>query len=168
MQNVNYPSLRYLLETYAKDGFVLLAAPCNQFPPGIGQAPGSDQEEREAAWRKFGIEFPVLDKLNVNGPDSHPLYKLLRKEQSVSLPVSSRGSLPTGYADTQGAIEWNYVKFLTDRKGRPVRRYKPSFDPINFEGDLRLLLAGKDPLPPECSMKPGKRGCNVEMLLSEA
>lgn len=165
---MNYPSLRYLLETYGRDGFVLLAAPCNQFPPGIGQAPGTDQEEREAAWRKFGIEFPVLDKVNVNGPNAHPLYNLLREEQPVSFPTSSKGSLPTGYGNTPGALEWNYVKFLVDRNGHAVKRFKPTFDPIDFEGDVRLLLAGKNPLPAECAMKPGKKGCNVERLMNDA
>lgn len=82
---MNYPGLRYLLEKYGDQGFAVLACPCNQFG---GQAPGSDEEERQAALRKFGIEFPVADKLLVNGPDTHPLYRILKAAQPVSLPAS--------------------------------------------------------------------------------
>jgi len=67
-----------------------------------------------------------------------------------------------------GSIEWNYVKFLVDRNGQPVKRYKSAFDPLDFEADVRLVLAGKPPLPGECAMHPGRKVCNVERLLSEA
>jgi hypothetical protein len=63
------------------------------------------------------------------------------------------------------ALYRNYVKFLIDRRGHPVKRFKPSFDPLNFEDDVRLLLAGKDPLPAICATKPGKKVCKVDKLL---
>ena len=59
----------------------------------------------------------------------------------------------------------NYVKFLVDRNGKPVKRFGPGFDPLDFEGDVRLLLAGKDPTPPECLRSPGKKVCNVDRIL---
>lgn len=121
---MNYPGLRYLWNKYRDQGFTLLAFPCDQFG---GQAPGSSDEEREYAFYKFGFEFPVFDKLEVKGPRLHPLYSFLKKRQS-------------------GEIEWNYVKFLIDRNGNPIRRYKPAFDPINFEKDVVAALEGK-PLP---------------------
>lgn len=159
LNNVNYPSLRYLLEKYEKSGFSLVAAPCNQF--GY-QAPGSSEEERQAAIRKFGVEFPVIDKILVNGPDAHPLYKFLKRKQPVSVPnASGKGSLPGG------AIEWNYTKFLINRDGIPVKRFKPAFDPLEMEGDVRLLLSGKDVLPGECTTHPGRKVCNVDRILSE-
>ena len=65
-----------------------------------GQAPGSSEEERDAALRKFGIEFDVLDKLDVNGSTAHPLYQFLRREQPVSVPRTGR--TPPG----SSAIEW--------------------------------------------------------------
>lgn len=124
MQNVNYPGLRYLWNKYRDQGFTILAFPCNQFG---GQAPGSSDEEREYAFRKFGFEFPVFDKLDVKGPGMHPLYGFLKKRQP-------------------GEIEWNYVKFLVDRHGNPIRRYKPAFDPLNFEKDIVATLLER-PLP---------------------
>jgi glutathione peroxidase-family protein len=65
-----------------------------------GQAPGSSEDERQAAINKFGFEFDVMDKLLVNGPDAHPLYKFLKERQPVSVPQSSR--TPPG----SNAIEW--------------------------------------------------------------
>ncbi len=156
---MNYPGLRYLLEKYGDQGFALVAAPCNQFG---GQSPGTDQEERDAAYRKFGLDtFPVIDHLLTNGPDAHPLYKYMKAEQPIELP-SSQGAPP----GEKGVLTWNYVKFMIDRNGKPVKRFKPGFDPLEFEGDVRLLLAGKDPLPAECIMHPGRKVCNVDRLLS--
>lgn len=65
-------------------------------------------------------------------------------------------------------LEWNYVKFLVDRQGHAVKRFKPAFDPAEFEGDVRLLLAGKPPTPAECATHPGRKVCNVDRLLEQA
>lgn len=138
-----------------------MAVPCNQFG---GQAPGTDEEERAAALRKFGVDFPVADKLMVNGPETHPLYRILKAEQPISLPASQRAA--GGFQQEPGLIEWNYTKFLVSRKGIPVKRFKPAFDPLEFEGDVRLLLAGKDPLPAECITHPGRKVCNLDRLLN--
>ncbi|KAH7615682.1 putative Glutathione peroxidase [Nannochloris sp. 'desiccata'] len=136
-----------------------LDVPCNQFG---GQSPGTDQEERDAAYRKFGLDtFPVVDHMLTNGRDAHPLYRYMKSEQPIELP-SSQGAPP----GEKGVLTWNYVKFLIDRNGKPVKRFKPGFDPMEFEGDVRLLLAGKDPLPAECIMHPGRKVCNVDRLLS--
>lgn len=72
----------------------------------------------------------MQDKIDVNGAGAHPLYKYMKSVQPLSLPGS--GS-PSG---GKGDIEWNYTKFLVDRKGQPVRRYKSIFDPLDFEGDV--------------------------------
>jgi len=65
----------------------------------------------------------------------------------------------------QGALEWNYTKFLYDKSGVPVKRFKSAFDPLDFEGDVRLLLAGKEVTPPECVSHPGRMVCNVDRIL---
>lgn len=153
---MNYPGLRALYDKYKDQGFNLIAFPCNQFG---GQAPGSSEEERAWAFRKFGFEFDVFDKIEVNGPGAHPLYKYLRQQVPVSIPSADGRGRP------EGALEWNYVKFLVGRDGRPLQRYKPAFDPLDFEGDVRLALAGKPPLPAECVMHPGRKVCKVERYL---
>jgi len=131
------------MEKYGDRGFNLIAFPCNQFGQ---QAPGTSQEEREFAIRKFGFEFDVFvsflfclfgfyvfqDKIEVNGLGAHPLYKYLKRQQPASSPKG-------GYSrrtNEIGAIEWNYTKFLINRQGKPVRRYSPSYDPLGFEGDV--------------------------------
>ncbi|KAK9815475.1 hypothetical protein WJX72_004289 [[Myrmecia] bisecta] len=155
--NVNYPSLRSLVEKYSGDGFTIIGFPCNQFG---GQAPGTSDEERRYAYHKFGFEFPVMDKIDVNGPAAAPLYKMMRRVQPVSQPTSGKVAPLPG---EPGRIEWNYVKFLVDRFGRPVKRFKPQYDPMDFEDDIRLLLAGKPALPPECVLHPGRKVCKVEL-----
>lgn len=97
----------------------------------------------------------MFDHIDVNGAGAHPLYKFLKERQ----PMSGKPN---------GEIEWNYAKFLVDRNGQPVKRYKPSFDPLEMEGDLRLVLAGLPPLPSECTLHPGRRVCNVDGLLAAA
>lgn len=143
------------MERHGSEGFGVVAFPCNQFG---GQAPGTSEEERQFAYSKFGFEFPVMDKIDVNGEDAQPLYKFLRAAQPVSQPSSKGTGNPFG---EPGAIEWNYTKFLVDRNGRPVKRYKPAFDPAEFEDDVRLVLAGKEPLPPECFAHPGRKVCKL-------
>lgn len=150
---MNYPALRALYEKYSSKGFNLIAFPCNQFG---GQAPGSSQEEREYAYKKFGFEFPVMDKIDVNGKNTHPVYKILKEGQPQDLPNDFM------VPGEKGKITWNYTKFLVDRNGHPAARFGPSFDPLKFEGYVKSLLAGKGPLPKECIAHPGRKVCKVE------
>lgn len=135
----------------------MIAFPCNQFG---GQAPLGSEGERAYGYRKFGIDtFPIMDEIEVNGPNAHPIYKFLKQRQPVSLPSTYKS--PTG-----AEIEWNYTKFLIDRNGQPVKRFKSAFDPTDFEGDVRLVLAGKETLPAECILHPGRMICKVEKRLA--
>jgi glutathione peroxidase len=130
--------LRKLYDKYHADGLELLAFPVNQFG---GQAPGSDDYERQQAFRKFGFEWPTvfdhvaaLDKPTPQweGPtETSPVYKYLK---SV---------LP-------GEIPWNYTKFLVGRDGVPLRRYSPPDGLENSEEDIVAALAGR-PLKPRRS-----------------
>ncbi|KAL6752905.1 thioredoxin-like protein [Haematococcus lacustris] len=149
--------LRTLYDKYKAEGFQTIAFPCNQFG---GQAPGTDEEERAWAIRKFGFEFDVYDKVLVNGPSAHPLYRFLKAQQPLAAPGAAQPGRP------QGDVAWNYEKFLVDRSGQAVKRFKSALDPLSFEADVRLLLAGKGPLPAECIMHPGRKVCNVDKLLA--
>lgn len=152
---MNYPSSRALCDKYSGEGFNIIAFPCNQFG---GQAPLSDEGERAFARYKFGLDsLTVFDKIEVNGPGTHPIYQVLKRQQPTSLP-GPQLPLP----GEPGRIEWNYTKFLVDKDGVARRRYGPSFDPADFEADIRLLLAGKEPLPPECILHPGRSACKVK------
>jgi glutathione peroxidase len=122
--------LRMLYDKYHADGFELIAFPANQFG---GQAPGSSEEERAWAIKKFGFEFPVFDKIGVldkpsplwDTQEESPVYKFMK----AALP---------------GEIPWNYTKFLIGRDGVPLRRYSPA-DPLDqgMEDDVKAALAGK-------------------------
>ena len=112
---MNYPGLKRLYESYRDQGFTIAAFPCNQFG---GQAPGSSEEERAYAIRKFGLEdLLVFDKVEVNGPGTHPIYRALRAAQpgSASSQPASGGLLQLGEA---GKIEWV-------RPGGAGRRRRP-------------------------------------------
>lgn len=105
-----YAGLEKLHEQYRAHGFSVLGVPCNQFG---GQEPGSPEEIRAFCSDSYGISFPMTGKLEVNGPQRHPLYRLLAGEG----------------ADFPGDISWNFEKFLVDRDGRVLARFSPRTTP---------------------------------------
>jgi len=115
----NYKELVSLREKLAPRGFEVLAFPSNQFG---GQEPGSPSEIREFV-SGYGVKFPMFAKIDVNGPNTHPLYGFLK---------SGTGLLPD--------IKWNFGKFLVDKEGRVVERYAPTTPPSAIEGDIVKLL----------------------------
>lgn len=118
-----YKELEYLYEKYASQGFEILGFPCNQFG---NQEPLTDEEIIEFTRDKFGITFPILKKIDVNGPDEHPVYKYIKDQK--------RGVL--GFK----GIKWNFEKFLIDRKGNVTNRYLSPKTPITFENRIEELL----------------------------
>lgn len=103
-----------------------MGVPCNQF---CAQAPGSSECEREYAYKKFGIEFTILDKMDVNGPNSSALYTFMKN--APDMPPKAAGF----------DVSWNYEKFLLDGDGMPYARYGPAEDPwVAAEADIRALL----------------------------
>ncbi|PIN04737.1 Glutathione peroxidase [Handroanthus impetiginosus] len=119
----NYKELNILYEKYKDQGFEILAFPCNQF---ASQEPGSNEEIEETVCTRFKAEFPVFDKIDVNGKNAAPLYKFLKSE---------RGGL---FVD---AIKWNFTKFLVNKEGKVVERYAPTTSPLAIEKDVQNLLA---------------------------
>jgi glutathione peroxidase len=118
-----YAGLQRLQETYADRGFTVLGFPCDQFGH---QEPGSEEEIAAFCETSYGVTFPMFGKVDVNGPDAHPLFRWLKDER--------RGLLG-------GAIKWNFTKFLLDRSGRVVERYAPQKDPAELTDDIERLLA---------------------------
>lgn len=118
-----YDDLEKLYRKYADKGFVILGFPCNQFG---GQEPGSAEEIISFCRLNYGVTFPMFAKIDVNGPNTHPLYALLKKERPGIL-----GS---------GAIKWNFTKFLIDRSGNVAHRFSPSTQPTEIESKIISLL----------------------------
>ncbi|KAF8393896.1 hypothetical protein HHK36_020096 [Tetracentron sinense] len=118
----NYKELNVLYEKYKNQGFEILAFPCNQF---AGQEPGNNEEIQEVACTMFKAEFPIFDKVEVNGKNTVPLYKFLK---------SQKGGI---FGD---GIKWNFTKFLVDKDGKVVERYAPTTSPLKIEKDIQKLV----------------------------
>mmetsp|Transcript_22708 Transcript_22708/g.52989 ORF Transcript_22708/g.52989 Transcript_22708/m.52989 type:complete len:120 (-) Transcript_22708:181-540(-) len=112
--------------------FTILAFPCNQF---LSQEPGTDQEIRDRLQKKYGVpkeRFFLFDKIEVNGPNTHDVYKFLRTAPGIS----------------QDKISWNFAKFLVDQNGAVVKRYGPKESPLTIEPEISRLLASTSEAPP--------------------
>ena len=107
-----YTGLEKLQEEYADRGFTVLGVPCNQF---MGQEPGTSGEIAEFCSATYGVTFPMTEKVEVNGPDAHPLYQRLTAAPDA-----------TGEA---GDVQWNFEKFLLDGSGQVVGRFRPRTEP---------------------------------------
>jgi glutathione peroxidase len=130
-----YDGLEKLYEEYREKGLEILDFPCNQF---LNQAPGSNKEIAEFCQMKFGIAFKTFAKINVNGKNADPLYKLLRKQIPQSEPKKFFGFIKT--ALTGSSIEWNFTKFLVDRNGNVIRRFAPTVEPEKLKNIIEELL----------------------------
>lgn len=107
-----YEGLQRLYATYRERGFSILGFPCNQF---FGQEPGSGEQIQEFCSLNYGVSFPLFRKLDVKGSDQHPLYAAL--------------SLLPDAAGKAGNVGWNFEKFLIDRNGKAVRRFRSKTEP---------------------------------------
>ncbi|KAL6549994.1 hypothetical protein OROMI_020482 [Orobanche minor] len=119
----NYSELTNLYNKYKDEGLEILAFPCNQFG---SQEPGTNEEIQEFACTRFKAEFPIFDKVEVNGDNAAPLYKYMK---------SAKGGGIFGEG-----IKWNFSKFLVDKEGNVVDRYAPTTSPLSIEKDIGKLL----------------------------
>ena len=118
-----YNGLEALHKQYHAQGLEIMAFPCNQFG---GQEPGSADEIAEFCKVNFGLSFPLMAKVDVNGASEAPLYTWLKSEAP-------------GLMGTKG-IKWNFTKFLIGRDGKVVRRYAPTDKPEAIAKDIAKLL----------------------------
>lgn len=126
-----YAQLEELHKTWHDRGFSVLGFPCNQF---LEQEPGSNQEIKLYCTTTWGVTFPMFSKIDVNGPQRHPLYTQLVAAQPEALAPPESGfrerMVSKGRAPKQrGDILWNFEKFLIDRQGNVVQRFSPDMTP---------------------------------------
>jgi glutathione peroxidase len=119
-----FAGLEELHRRYAAQGLVVLGFPCNQFGH---QDPGSNEEIASFCQVNYGVSFPMMQKVDVNGGEAHPLYRWLTAEAPGLL-----GSK---------AIKWNFTKFLVGKDGRVLKRYAPQDAPQKLAKDIEAALA---------------------------
>ena len=117
-----YEGLQKLNEEFREQGLIVLGFPCDQF---AHQEPGNDQEIDEFCKVNFGVDFPLSQKVNVNGKNAHPIFKFL-KENSKSL--------------LGGTVKWNFTKFLISPDGKSIKRYSPNTTPEKIRTDVLEIL----------------------------
>jgi glutathione peroxidase len=118
-----YEGLEALYRKYKDRGLVVLGFPCNQFG---AQEPGDAAEIANFCSLTYEVDFPMMGKIDVNGPRTHPLYAYLKHARP-------------GLLGTEG-VKWNFTKFLVDRKGEVVERFAPNVTPKALEGEIEALL----------------------------
>ncbi|ALB63383.1 Glutathione peroxidase family protein [Cronobacter condimenti 1330] len=117
-----YAGLEMLYNKYAAQGLVVLGFPCNQFGK---QEPGGADDIAQTCYINYGVSFPMFDKVEVNGPTTHAVFRYLK------------GQLP---GILGGRIMWNFTKFLIGRDGKPLQRFAPLTSPEKMEAAILAAL----------------------------
>ena len=112
----HYAGLQELYEAYKDRGFAVLGFPCNQFG---AQEPGTEGQIKTFCETRFGVTFPMFAKVDVNGPQRHPLFTYLTQQPTTP--------------DGPGDVQWNFAKFLIDRQGNVIARFAPPTKPVSDE-----------------------------------
>ncbi len=117
-----FDGLEKLHQDYKDKGLVILGFPCNQFQ---GQEPESNDTMEESCRINHGVTFQLTEKVDVNGPQTHPIFKYLKNELGGFLGKK---------------IKWNFTKFIISPEGKPFKRYAPTTKPAKIEKDITSLL----------------------------
>ncbi len=118
-----YVGLQLLYADHQAQGLEVLAFPCNQFKQ---QEKGNNEEIQQFCDLRFNIKFPLFDKVDVNGDNTHPLFTFLKSQAPGILGSKS--------------IKWNFTKFLVNKQGQVVKRYAPTTKPESIKADIEKLL----------------------------
>lgn len=118
-----YTELEDLYQRYKDQGLVILGFPCNQFG---NQEPGDAEQIQQFCSLNYGVSFPMMNKVQVNGQNTNPLYQYLKQRAKGIFGSAS--------------IKWNFTKFLISRDGSVVVRYSPLIKPLRFEIGIQSLL----------------------------
>lgn len=117
-----FDGLENLHQRYKDQGLVVLGFPCDQF---AGQEPETNDTVEETCKLNFGVTFQLTEKVKVNGPETHPVFRFLKSKLG--------GWLGSG-------IKWNFTKFVVDKNGKPVKRFSPTTTPDKLESLIIQLL----------------------------
>lgn len=142
-----FEGLEMLYKKYRDKGFMILGFPCNQF---AGQDPGTNEEIQEFCSLNFGVTFPMMAKIEVNGENEEPLYQYLKEQKGFGgfdmvHPIAAKldeilRADDEDY-DKNSDIKWNFTKFLIGRDGTVLERFEPTTTPEQIEAVLERALA---------------------------
>ncbi|MBU2915710.1 MULTISPECIES: glutathione peroxidase [Reichenbachiella] len=121
-----FEGLEKLYQKYKDDGLVIIGFPCNQFG---NQEPGGKESIEEGCMINYGVTFPMMEKIEVNGEGTHPVFRYLKNE--LGGLFGSR-------------IKWNFTKFLIDPQGQPVKRFAPTTKPEKIDKYIHQTLAHEE------------------------
>lgn len=141
-----YNELTVIYNEFKDEGFTILDFPCNQFG---NQAPGTSTEIKETCRLKFMVEYPIFDKIDVNGENEDPLYTYLKSEKTfegfdedhelTGVIKDVVGKIDANYENNSN-IKWNFTKFLVNRDGEVVERFEPTKDLKVVRQKIKELL----------------------------
>lgn len=117
-----FEGLEKLYQQYKDKNFVILGFPCNQF---ANQEPGDEKSISEGCVLNYGVTFPMFEKIDVNGENTHPIYQYLKQEKK-------------GWFGSK--IKWNFTKFLVDKNGKVIKRFSPTTTPEKIEAYLKTIV----------------------------
>ena len=139
-----FDGLEALNEKYRDRGLVCIGFPCNQFKE---QDPGTDGEIEEFCRLNYGVTFQIMKKIDVNGPEAHPIFEYLKSmaptEEYHGLKAKGAAALfktISKSVEKESDIKWNFTKFLISKDGSIVKRYAPTTEPKDFEKDIEAML----------------------------
>ena len=139
-----YDGLEDLYQRYKNKGLVIIGFPCDQF---AHQEPGSDEQIAEFCRLNHGVTFPLMKKIEVNGPNEDPVFTWLKEaapaEEYKGLKAKATQKLLKGISksvEKDSDILWNFTKFLINRDGTVVKRFAPVAEPASFEQDIEEML----------------------------
>lgn len=139
-----YNELTEIYNEFKDEGFTILDFPCNQFNK---QAPGTGEEIAETCRATFLVQYPIFEKIDVNGENEDPLYTYLKQQQPF-VDITGKGArklkfvvkmTDRHYKDNDN-IKWNFTKFLVDREGNVVRRFEPTESLEDVKAKIKELL----------------------------
>ncbi|MBE0701500.1 MAG: glutathione peroxidase [Acholeplasmataceae bacterium] len=142
---IQFFELQKIYMDFKDAGFEILNFPCNQF---MFQASGSNHKLKSHCKKKYGISFRSFTKIKVNGKDTHPLYRYLKKEGPDELTPKPLSEMKIFFRkfkrkSRRNDIHWNFTKFLIDRNGNIVYRFSPNFEPKDIRPYIETLILNK-------------------------
>ena len=141
-----FEGLEKLYQDYKDKGLVVVGFPCNQF---AGQDPGSNEEIKEFCSLNYGVTFPMMAKIDVNGENADPLYDYLKSQKGFAgfdsaHPIAAKLDeilrAENKDYDKDSSIKWNFTKFLVDKDGAVVERFEPTSTPEQIAPHIEALL----------------------------